>query len=80
MPSKITPEEDAYIARLKRLLDDGVLSNTEAPALIREARAGRMSAVEAHYLAGFIDQHGGKFDAGAKQRLVELVSSGEETS
>ncbi len=77
MPSKIITEGDAYIARLKRMLGDGVLSSSEASVLIHEAQSGRMSAVEAHYLAGFIDQHRDKFDEGAKQRLVEWVSSGE---
>ena len=77
MPSKIGAEGDQYVARLKRMLSDGTLSDAEASVLIHEARTGKLSEVEAHYLAGFIDQHSDHFDTAARAKLTEFITSGE---
>lgn len=77
MPSPIGLEGNQYLAKLKRMLSDGTVTSAEASALIHEAETGRLSQVEAHYLAGFVDQHVDSFDASAKAKLVEFIVSGE---
>lgn len=77
MPSKIGTEGNEYLAKLRRMLADGHVTSAEAAVLIHEAQTGRLSQVEAHYLAGFVDQHADQFDADIKAKLIDFVASGE---
>jgi len=77
MPSKIGTEGNQYLAKLKRMLADGHVTSAEAAVLIHEAQTGRLSQVEANYLAGFVDQHADQFDADVKAKLIAFVTSGE---
>ncbi len=80
MPSRIGTAGNQYLAKLKRMLaNDGRLTRAEAAVLIHEAETGKLSEVEAHYLAGFIDQHADQFDDDAKKQLVDFIVSGELT-
>ncbi len=76
MPSKIGSEGDQYRERLKKLATSGnKVTSAEADSLIREAEQGRLTEVEGHYLAGFVDQHRDAFDDGAKKKLVDFITS-----
>jgi hypothetical protein len=56
MPSKIEREADRYRVRLDKTLSDGKVTTKEADALIKDAKNGHFSEVEAHYLSGFVDR------------------------
>lgn len=74
MPSKIEREADRYRVRLDKTLSDGKVTTKEADALIKDAKNGHFSEVEAHYLSGFVDRQKQKFDPAARQKLVAFVA------
>ena len=73
MPSKIEREANRYRARLDSTLQDGKVTASEADALIKDAKNGRFSEVEAFYLSGFVDRQKKTFDPAARERLVAFV-------
>ncbi len=73
MPSKIEREADRYRLRLDKTLTDNKVTTTEADALIKDAKAGKFTEVEAHYLSGFVDRSKSKFDPAARAKLVAFV-------
>ena len=56
MGSKIDKEAARYRTRLDKTLADGKVTPQEADALIKDAKGGHFSEVEAHYLSGFVDR------------------------
>ena len=62
MPSKIERESNLYIAKLDKTMSDGKVTPREADALIKDAKNGRFTQLEAHYLSAFIDRSKRKFD------------------
>jgi hypothetical protein len=73
MGSKILNEGDRYKVRLDKTLTDGKVTLKEADALIKDAKNGHFSQVEAHYLSGFVDRSKGNFDPAAREKLVAFV-------
>lgn len=74
MPSKIEREAERYKVRLDKTLTDGKVTPKEADALIKDAKNGKFSEVEAHYLSGFVDRQKPAFDPAARAKLVAFVS------
>ncbi len=74
MGSKIDKEGARYRARLDQTLADGKVTPKEADALIKNAKNGHFSEVEAHYLSGFVDRKKRSFDPAAREKLVAFVS------
>jgi hypothetical protein len=74
MGSKIDREATRYKAKLDKTLADGKVTAGEANALIRDAKNGRFSQVEAHYLSGFVDRKPLAFDPVAREKLVAFVN------
>lgn len=74
MGSKIDKEGARYRARLDKTLADGKVTPQEADALIKDAKNGHFSEVEAHYLSGFVDHKKRSFDPAAREKLVVFVS------
>jgi hypothetical protein len=75
MPSKIEREAERYRTKLNRTLEDGTVTKKEADALIKDAKNGHFSQVEAHYLSGFVDRSPGRFDPAAREKLVAFVAT-----
>jgi hypothetical protein len=73
MGSKIEREAERYRTRLNTTLTDGKVTVKEADALLKDARNGRFSEVEAHYLSGFVDRQKQNFDPAARAKLVAFV-------
>lgn len=74
MPSKIEREADRYKVRLDKTLTDGKVTSKEADALIKDAKNGHFSEVEAFYLSGFVDRQKKTFDPAAREKLVAFVA------
>ena len=79
MGSKIDKEGARYRARLDKTLADGKITPKEADALIKDARNGHFSEVEAHYLSGFVDRKKRAFDPLAREKLVAFVGGEMES-
>ena len=79
MGSKIDKEAARYRTRLDKTLADGKVTPQEADALIKDAKGGHFSEVEAHYLSGFVDRKQRSFDPAARQKLVAFVSGEMES-
>lgn len=79
MGSKIDREGTRYKAKLDKTMADGKVTTAEADALLKDARNGRFSEVEAHYLSGFVDRKPRSFDPAARARLVAFVNGEMET-
>lgn len=75
MPSKIEREAERYRTKLNRTLEDGKVTPKEADALIKDAKNGHFSQVEAHYLSGFVDRTPGRFDPAAREKLAAFVAT-----
>lgn len=73
MPSKIERAVDRYKARIDQTLADGKVTKREADALIRDAKDGHFTELEAHYLSGFVDRKKRSFDPQAREKLVAFV-------
>lgn len=73
MPSKIEREAERYKVRLDKTLTDGKVTGVEADALIKDAKNGKFSEVEAFYLSGFVDRQKRSFDPAAREKLVAFV-------
>lgn len=73
MGSKIDKEGARYRARLDKTLTDDRVTVKEADALIKNAKNGHFSEVEAHYLSGFVDRKKRAFDPEARAKLVAFV-------
>lgn len=73
MGSKIEREAERYKVRLDKTLTDGKVTPKEADALIKDAKNGHFSEVEAHYLSGFVDRKKQAFDPAARAKLVAFV-------
>jgi multidrug efflux pump subunit AcrA (membrane-fusion protein) len=73
MGSKIDKEGARYRARLDSTLTDNKVTLKEADALIKNAKNGHFSQVEAHYLSGFVDRKKRSFDPEARAKLVAFV-------
>ena len=81
MGSKIDKEGARYRARLDKTLVDGKVTPKEADALIKDAKNGHFSEVEAHYLSGFVDRKKGAFDPAARQiGSVDLLLVGRAST
>ena len=74
MPSKIEREADRYKLRLDKTLTDNKVTPKEVDALIKDAKSGSFSEVEAHYLSGFVDRKKSAFDPAARAKLVAFVA------
>lgn len=74
MPSKLEREAERYRVRLDKTLADGKVTTKEADALIKDAKNGHFSQVEAHYLSGFVDRQKQAFDPAARQKLAAFVA------
>ena len=73
MGSKIDKEATRYRAKLDGVMSDGRVTVKEADALIKNAKNGHFSEVEAHYLSGFVDRKKRSFDPAARAKLVAFV-------
>lgn len=73
MGSKIDKEATRYRAKLDGVMSDGRVTVKEADALIKDAKGGHFSEVEAHYLSGFVDRKKRSFDPAARAKLVAFV-------
>ncbi|MGV3623727.1 MAG: C2 family cysteine protease [Archangium sp.] len=74
MPSKIEREAERYRVRLDKTLTDGKVTTKEVDALIRDAKNGHFSQVEAHYLSGFVDRQKQAFEPAARAKLAAFVA------
>lgn len=74
MGSKIDKEGARYRARLDKTLTDNKVTLKEASALIKDAKNGHFTEVEAHYLSGFVDRKKRSFDPAAREKLVAFVA------
>lgn len=79
MGSKIDKEGARYRARLDKTLADDKVTVKEADALIKNAKNGHFSEVEAHYLSGFVDRKKRAFDPEARAKLVAFVEGEMES-
>lgn len=61
------------MAKLDKTMADGKVTVKEADALIKDAKNGHFSQLEAHYLSGFIDRSKRKFDPAAREKLVAFA-------
>jgi hypothetical protein len=75
MPSKIERASERYMARLDKTLADGKVTTREVAALIRDARDGHFTELQAHYLSGFVDRNKRAFDPAARAKLVAFVQA-----
>jgi hypothetical protein len=73
MPSRIERDSERYKARLEKTMADGKVTRQEAAALIRDAKDGHFTQLQAHYLSGFVDRRRRAFDPEARQKLVDFV-------
>lgn len=73
MGSKILRQGDRYKAKLDKALADGKVTQKEVSAILRDARDGHFTQVQAHYLSGFVGQHKAKFDPKAHAQLLTFV-------
>ncbi|MEW5739151.1 MAG: C2 family cysteine protease [Myxococcota bacterium] len=79
MPSKIERAVDRYKARIDKTLADGKVTKREADALIRDAKDGHFTELQAHYLSGFVDRRKRSFDPAAREKLLAFVHGEMET-
>ncbi|MEW6433768.1 MAG: C2 family cysteine protease [Myxococcota bacterium] len=73
MSSKIERDSARYMARLDKTLTDGKVTKQEVTALIRDAKDGHFTELQAHYLSAFVDRNKRAFDPAARQKLVAFV-------
>ena len=74
MPSSIETEAIKYKAFLKAKLQDGKLTQTEANAIVADAKKGDFTEVKALYLAGFVEANADKFEPAAKSTLESFLT------
>jgi hypothetical protein len=58
---------------LKTLVVHGKVSLAEVKALVKDAKAGKLSEVEAHDLTGFLDHFQDRFEPKARETLTAFV-------
>lgn len=73
MSSKIERASERYMGRLDKTLTDGKVTKQEVTALIRDAKDGHFTELQAHYLSGFVDRNKRAFDPAAREKLVAFV-------